>query len=86
MLHFTIISQFCDFHYTYAYQFLNVLGPAKVLMETGLDLLDYKVCNELGNDLDFDDKREICVGNKKIFPVIDVFIMKRCKCKKTKKG
>ena len=47
-------------------------------METSLELLDFDVCNILGGDLAFDDKREICAGNKKFFPVIDVFKKTSC--------
>jgi len=64
-------------------------GAAETLMETGVDLLDFDVCNKLGGQLAFDQKRELCAGKKKEFPIIDTFEMKaeclNSKMKKNKK-
>jgi len=51
-------------------------GASEALMETGVDLLDFDVCNTLGENLAFDAKRELCAGKKKHFPIIDIFEMK----------
>jgi len=51
-------------------------GASESLMETGVDLLDFDVCKTLGGELQFDEKREICAGKKKNFPIIDIFEMK----------
>jgi len=45
-------------------------------MESGLDLLDPKICNVLAKDLIYDEEREICTGHKKYFPIIDSFVIK----------
>jgi len=65
-------------------------GASDSLMETGLDLLDFDVCKQLGSNLAFDQTREICAGKKKHFPIIDIFEMKdscinRRKTKRAKK-